>query len=208
MYGQQQQYPPAPQAPWGAVPPGYGPPGTVLGVPLEPGERVLWFRKHDYTTEKIILIVFGVLTLIILIGVIFLVMAFTLEGRSPRAHALTNRRLLVFGPGNFAPAVYPLMYITNLTPRRRRSRGGGGGLVGLAVRVAVTAALNHAADQAHKLTPAYWSRTEGIDILFSNGRTAVVNCSTSYGPLLGLLLARASLNREADMLPPAPAYMP
>lgn len=206
MYG---QYPPAPQGPWQAAPPGYGygPPGTVMGAPLEPGERVLWFQKHDYSVEKIVLIVFGVLTLVILIGVIFLVMAFTLEGRSPRAHALTNRRLLVFGPGNFAPTSYPLMYIVNLTPRRRRRRGGGG-LVGLAVSVAVNAALDYSADRAHKMTLAYWSRTEGIDIVFSNGRAATVACSTTYGPQLGLLLTRASLNREADMLPPAQSYLP
>ena len=48
--------------------------GTVMGVPMEPGERVIWFKRHDYTVDKIIMWVVGVLFLVVLIGIIFIFM--------------------------------------------------------------------------------------------------------------------------------------
>ncbi len=210
MYGQpppQQPYGYAPQQPQGAygygqAPPqqaGWGAAPTVLGLPLEPGERVVWFKKHDYTTEKVIGIIFGVLFLIIIIGALFLYLALTVESRSPVAHALTNRRLIYFPPKG-PPISYPLGWIVDMIPQRRQARGGGG-LIGLAVSVAVTAAMNAYADNNHKLSPSYWSRTESIDLVFSNGQRANVPGNTAYSPQLGILLARAVFNREAEMFP-------
>ncbi len=215
---QQQQYPQQPpqQAMQQMPPPqqagyGYGPPGadpyagggaatTVLGLPLEPGERVVWFKKHDYTTEKVINIILGVLFLIIIIGALFIYLGLTIESRSPVAHVLTNRRLIYFPPKG-PPQSYPLSWIVDMIPQRRQARGGGG-LIGLAVGMAVTAALNAYADNNHKLAPSFWSRTESIDLVFSNGQRANVPGNTTYSPQLGLLLARAVFNREAEVLPP------
>jgi len=45
---------------------------TVFGVPLEPGERVVYFRRVDPNWNKPALIVAGVLTLIFFIGIFFL----------------------------------------------------------------------------------------------------------------------------------------
>jgi hypothetical protein len=172
----------------------------VLGVPLEPGERVVWFKKHDYTTEKVIGIIFGVMLLIIIVGALFLYLALTVESRSPVAHALTNRRLIYFPPKG-PPISYPLGWVVDIIPQRQRARGGGG-LIGFAVGMAVTAAMNAYADNNHKLAPSYWSRTEALDLVFSNGQRANVPASTAYGPTLGLMLARAVFNREAEVLPP------
>ena len=76
--------------------PGAGGP-TVLGQPLEQGERVIWFRKHSYMLEKIIMIVVGVFLLIILVGVFVIIYGVLLDRWKPVAHVVTNRRLIVFG---------------------------------------------------------------------------------------------------------------
>ena len=208
MYGQPPPNPyaygyapaPAPMPGYGAQPPYGGGVPTVLGLPLEPGERVIWFKKHDYTTDKVIGIIFGVLFLVIIIGALFLYLALTVESREPVAHVLTNRRLIFFPPKG-PPQSYPLAWIVDIIPERRRARGGGG-LIGLAVSAAVTAAMNAYSDNQHKLNPSYWSRTESLNLVFSNGQRAMVKASTGYGAQLGLLLARAVFNREAEMLPP------
>ncbi|CAN5734809.1 hypothetical protein BH09MYX1_BH09MYX1_48260 [soil metagenome] len=216
MYGQ-----PPPQSPYGyGQPPpqqqqqqayGYGPAPyqqqqqqgyaapTVLGLPLEAGERVVWFKKHDYTTEKVINIIVGALFLIIIIGVVFLYLGLTIESRSPVAHVLTNRRIIYFPPKG-PPQSYPLGWIVDIIPQRRRARGGGG-LIGFAVGMAVTAAMNAYADNNHKLNPSFWSRTEALDLVFSNGQRANVPGAPGYAPQLGLLVARAVFNREAEMFP-------
>ena len=60
-----------------------------MGIPLEQGERVLWFKKHDYTAEMVIMIILGVLFLIVIIGIVFIILGATVNGRKPRAHILT-----------------------------------------------------------------------------------------------------------------------
>lgn len=186
---------------------GYGPPQgmpgqTVLGLPLEPGERVIWFKKHDYTMDKIIYIVMGVLLLVILIGVIFIYLGATMDSRRPQAHALTNRRVIIFGPpGKGAPQIFPLSYVADLVPTRQKSGGGGGGLIGMAVGAAINAAINYSANQQHKLTKDFWNRTIRIDIVYQNGQKAVIPCELDYGRDLGMMMARAVLNNEAETLP-------
>lgn len=190
--------------------PGAGGP-TVLGQPLEQGERVTWFRKHDYTMDKIIQIAIGVVLLFIIIGVIWIYLGITMDSRRPQAHALTNRRLIVFGPkGKGPPQSYPLNQIVDLNPIRRKATnvGSGGGLLAMAAGAAINAAANYGANQQNKITKDFWTRTEAIDITFSNGQKVQVKCDDGYGPELGLILARASLNREAENLPNANEVLP
>jgi len=190
--------------------PGAGGP-TVLGQPLEPGERVIWFRKHDYTMDKIIQIAIGVVLLFILIGIIWIVLGITMDGRRPQAHAITNRRLIVFGPkGKGPPQSYPLSHIVDLNSIRRKATnmGSGGGLMAMAAGAAINAAVNASANAQNKITKDFWARTETIDITFSNGQKVQVKCDDGYGPELGLMLARASLNREAENLPNAQEVLP
>jgi hypothetical protein len=179
---------------------------TVMGVPLEPGEHVIWFRRHDYTMEMVINLVLGALLLIVLVGAVFIVLGLTVNGRKPRAHILTNRRLIyITGKGHVQQ--FPLNHIAGIEAERQRASGGGG-LVGAAVGAAITAAQNHFADQNHKLDFNYWKRTVAIKLAFGNGARARVPAALGYGADLGLLTARAVFNREADTLPPAQTYLP
>jgi hypothetical protein len=179
---------------------------TVMGVPLEPGEHVIWFRRHHYTLEMVQNLVLGALLLIVLVGVVFIVLALTVNGRKPRAHILTTYRL-IYITGRGQVHQFPLNHIAGIEAERQRASGGGG-LVGAAVGAAITAAQNHIANQNPKLDLKYWKRTVAIKLAFGNGARARVPVALSYGAELGLLTARAVFNREANTLPRAQTYLP
>ncbi len=181
---------------------------TVLGQPLEQGERVIWFRKHSYTMEKVIYIVLGVFLLVLIIGIGFIIYGVLMEKWKPVAHVVTNRRLIVFGPPGKPPESYPLGHMADINPIRKTASGGGGGLIGMAISAGINAAANALANQNHKLTRDFWNRTEALDITFSNGQKTRVKLDAEYGPQLGLLLARAVFNREAETLPNAEGVLP
>gem|GEM_PF-2416128 len=174
--------------------------GTVMGVPLEPGERVIWFQRHDYTVDKVILWIFGVLFLFILIGIIFIILAVIHDGRNPRAHVITNRRIIVID-GKGQPQSYALDQIADIEPVRQSAGGGGGGLIGLAVRAAVTAVANHMANQNAKVDPNYWNRTIAITLTTHHGQRVQVPAALKYGKMFGATLARAVFMREAESMP-------
>lgn len=186
---------------------GYGPPpmqgqpgASVLGIPLEPGERVIWFKKHDYTTEKVINWILGVLFAVVLIGFLFIYLAVTMDSRNPKAHILTNRRFIVI-PGTGAPQMYALQQVADVEPQRQRVQGGGG-LIGLAISAAATAVANSMADNNHKLQVGYWARTEAIILITHHGQRVNVATRPAYGQQLGWHVARATLGREADHMAP------
>lgn len=174
--------------------------GTVMGVPLEPGERVIWFKRHDYTVDKIIMWVFGVLFLVVLIGIIFIILALIHDGRNPRAHVITNRRIIVID-GKGQQQSYALNQIADLDPVRQSAGGGGGGLIGLAVRAAVTAVANHMANQNAKIDPSYWNRTIAVTLITHHGQRVQVPAAMGYGRDFGVTLARAVFMREAESMP-------
>jgi len=193
------------------APQGYGAPQggapTVMGIPLEQGERVLWFKKHDYTAEMVIMIILGVLFLIVIIGIVFIILGATVNGRKPRAHILTSRRLIWISGGGQVHQFH-LNQLANIEAVRQQRSSGGGGLIGAAVAAAANAAMNHFADQNHKMDPSYWRRTTALTLIFGNGTRANVPAELGYGADLGLLTTRAVFNREADTLPAAMQYLP
>jgi hypothetical protein len=174
--------------------------GTVMGVPMEPGERVIWFKRHDYTVDKIIMWVFGVLFLVVLIGIIFIILALIHDGRNPRAHIITNRRIIVID-GKGQQQSYALNQIADIDPVRQSAGGGGGGLIGLAVRAAVTAVANHMANQNAKIDPSYWNRTIAVTLVTHHGQRIQVPAALNYGKDFGFTLARAVFMREAESMP-------
>jgi hypothetical protein len=174
-----------------------------MGVPLEPGERVVWFRQHSYTGEKVMLWIFGVLFLIVLIGIIFIVLALTLDGRKPKAHAITNRRIIVF-PGKGGSESHPLGYVADLEPVRQQATNAGGGLLGAAIGAAVTAVANSMANQNAKTAPGYWARTIGVWLIMQNGQRIKVDVEPSVGQNFGVTLAQVVFQRAGDMMPPVP----
>src|SRR5262245_51019644 len=73
-------------------PPMVTPVATVYGVPLEPGERVVYYHRSDPGWQKPFLIVLGVLTLIAIIGVVFLLIGIM---ASTTVYVVTTRRFIV-----------------------------------------------------------------------------------------------------------------
>lgn len=194
-----------PGAPVGMAVPGSNGPPTVLGVPLEPGERVLWFRQHSYKGTKITLIILGVLTLVILVGIFLLWSGLTIEKRSPKAHVLTNRRLIYFAPQG-PPQIFPLPAITDVEPTRQQVNSGQGGLVGALAEVAATAAANKRANEVGKLSERYWERTIALTLTMHDGGKPKIPVALKYGRAFGFLLAKAVLGRAADALPATGFY--
>jgi hypothetical protein len=70
---------------------------TVLGIALEPGEKVIYFRdRGDPTTSDIVVrAILGVLLAIAIVGLFILAMAIFPKKWHVRAHVVTNRRLMV-----------------------------------------------------------------------------------------------------------------
>ena len=203
---------PAPQGPPGmaaAYPAPAGPAGppTVMGIALEPGERVLWFRDYDYKSQKIMLIIFGVLLFVIIIGIILLILGLTIEGRSPKAHVVTNRRF-IYITGKGAVQMFPLAYVVDVEPVRQEVHTHGGGLLGAAISVAASAVVNSMANNKAKIDPSYWKRTIAIKLTMGDGAKPQIPIAQPHGAECGILLVRAALGREADYFAPIANYKP
>ena len=197
------QAPPTGMEPWAQQQQGYGMQGagSVYGMPLEPGERVIYFQRHQYGASKVILIILGVLFLVVLVGALFIYLGLTIEKRSPKAHIVTNRRF-IYVPGTGAPQMFPLQQIADLEPERQSAGGGGGGLIGLAVRVAVTAAMNHYSAKNAKVDIKYWARTIAIWVTNLHGQK--IKVPAQGGQRLGFVLSQAVLAQQAEYMPPVP----
>ncbi len=128
---------------------------SVLGVPLQPGERVVYFFKPSYTGDKIALWVVGVLTVWMLIGIIFIVLALMVDSRNPKAQVVTNMRVIEIS-GKGVPTWIPLADAVDLTAERQKGNAAGGGLIGLAISAAVSAVQNSLAEKNSKMDPTYW----------------------------------------------------
>jgi hypothetical protein len=179
---------PAPMGwPGGAQPAVAGGPPTVLGVPLNPGERVIYYFKPSYTADKVVYWILGILLLWILVGVVFIVLALLVDSRNPKAQIITNHRVIEIS-GKGVPSFIPLNDIADLVPERQKAQAGGGGLIGLAISAAVNAVANNAAEKNSKMHPDYWKRTIGIQIV---GRSQRLHLATREPLRLGPLLARA-----------------
>lgn len=200
------------QAGWGQPQQGYGQapypqqaPGwasgqdTVLGVPLYPNERIIYFHKPNYKTEIIIFWVFGILFLFVLIGIIFIIMAVFHDRWNPKAHVVTNQRIIEIS-GKGVPSFLPIHDLGDVQAVRQNA--GGGGLVGLAVR----AIANSLADQKSKLETRYWVRTIGVVALTRSGVRFQMKVRQDEAMRLGPFLAQLVLAPGSwDAAPPVPA---
>jgi hypothetical protein len=200
-----------PQPGYGPPPPGYGQayapqavnpawpnagmqassgPPTVLGVQLQPGERVIYFHKPSYTADKIGLWVAGVLMLIIVIGIIFIVLALLVDSRNPRAQIVTNLRVIEIS-GKGVPSWFPLGDAADLEAKRQSGGYYGGGLIGGLIGGAISAIANSMADKNPKLETSYWKRTLAILVIGRSG--ARFEMKTREPLVLGPFLARCIL---------------
>ncbi|MBK8258152.1 MAG: hypothetical protein IPK82_36485 [Polyangiaceae bacterium] len=173
--------------------------GSVLGIPLQPGERVIYFYKPSYTGDKIAFWIIGILTLIVLIGVIFIVLALIHDSRNPKAQIITNMRVIeVSGKG--VPTWVALADAVDVEPERQQVQGGGG-LVGALVSVAATAIANSMADKKSKMDPKYWARGIGAHIMTRSGQKFHIH--SRQANIFGPFLARCILEPGAAQMAPA-----
>lgn len=93
----QGQMPPQPQGGPMMAPPQQGQgPRTVFGFPLEPGERVLYYRYISGTGARIFYALFGIPAILIIgLGFFLIYLAITHRKQFTYAQVLTNRRMFL-----------------------------------------------------------------------------------------------------------------
>ena len=69
--------------------------GTVLGTPLEKGERVLFFVAPDHTKTKVLLVLLGILLTVVIFGIFVVICGVLYDRWGIRFVAVTNHRILV-----------------------------------------------------------------------------------------------------------------
>ncbi|MEO7327294.1 MAG: hypothetical protein ABI193_01865 [Minicystis sp.] len=210
-YGQaapMQAYGAAPMAaPWaggGAMAMAGGAP-TVMGVQLAPGERVIYFHKPNYQTDKIVLWVFGVLFLIVLIGIIFIILAVLHDSRNPRAQIVTTQRVIEIS-GKGVPSWIPIADAVDVDAERQQATNGGGGLIGLAIGAAITAVANSIANKKSKMEPNFWKRTIAILVMGRSGQR--FRMQTRQPLVLGPFVARCVLEPGSSEMAASIPYEP
>jgi hypothetical protein len=173
--------------------------GSVLGVPLQPGERVIYFHKPSYTGDKIALWVLFALTFWILIGFLFLYQVLTFDKKNPRAQIITNMRVIEIA-GTGVPMWVALQDAVDVEPERQQVQGGGG-LVGALVSVAATAIADSMANKKSKMDPKYWTRGIAAKVSTRSGQT--FRFVTRQPLVFGPFLARCVLEPGASQMAPA-----
>lgn len=205
---QQQQYGQAPMAgqaqmqQYGQQPMQGGGGGSVLGVPLQAGERVIYYFKPSYTGDKIALWILFAFTFWILIGFIFLYMVLTFDKKNPKAQIITNMRVIEIA-GTGVPTWMTLAEAVDLEPERQKVQGGGG-LLGAVISAAATAIADGMANKKSKMDPKYWTRGIAVNIQSRSGQKFRI---TTRQPLvIGPFLARCIFEPgAAQMAPGVPA---
>jgi hypothetical protein len=204
---QQQQQPGYGMAPQGAMVPQYGGGmaapgmggGSVMGVPLQAGERVVYFNKPSYTGDKIAMWILFVFTFWILIGFFFLYQALTMEKKNPKGHVVTTLRVISI-PGEGEPISYYLQNVADLEPvRQSAGGGGGGGLLGAAIRAGVTAVANSMADKKSKTERSYWARSIAVVLIDHGGMKHQINTKDAIN--MGMFIAQGMVSGGFNQCP-------
>jgi hypothetical protein len=177
-----------------------GAPPTVLGVQLQPGERVIYVHEPSYTVDKVVFWVLGLLTLIVIVGLVFILLAVFHEKWNPRAQIVTTQRVIEIN-GKGEPSFFPLYEIADLTAERANT-GGGGGLIGMAVM----AVMNSLANNKPKLEAAYWKRAQAIVFVGKSG--ARFKIKTREPIVLGPFVAHCVLHPGSAEAAPSVPYQP
>ncbi len=173
---------------------------TAFGVPLNPGERVVYAHVPNYTMEKVMMWIFGVLTAVFLIGLYFIYLAINYEKRNPKAQLVTTQRIIVV-PGEGQPESHWLQNVVDVEPVRQKVSGGRG-LLGAAISAGVSAVANKMADKKAKTTPGYWTRAIAIILIEHTGARHQLACRDAKN--MGLFLAQGMMSGGFDNAPSVP----
>ena len=178
--------------------------GTVMGVPLQPGERVIYFHKPSYTAEKVVLWIAFALSFWFLIGFIFLYQVLTHDKKNPRAQIITNMRVIEIA-GTGVPMWVAFADAVDVEPERQQVHGGGG-LVGALVSVAATAIADSMANKKSKMDPKYWARGIAAKVVTRSGQTFrfVTRQPLVFGPFLARCILEPGASNMAPAVPADP----
>jgi len=153
---------------------------TVCGVPLESGERVVFFARPRHGRQRVLYVVLGALLAPLVVGFAFIAYGLMYERWHLRFVAITNRRV-VLQRGKKSPRWLRLTEVVDVRAKRARARGG-----------AIATPLPEArglAQTAEKPNREHWSNAETVVV---SGRGGALSIDESVPPeLVGPALANA-----------------
>ncbi len=197
-------YPDAQGSPPQALPqPGESPspaPGgkTVMGVPLNPDEKVVYFEEGEYWTDILLNWILGVVFLAVLVGIWFIYKAVTYKEKHPKAWAVTSQRILIVEGNGEVKQYYFHRDVRDIQARRRKRdfvKNDGGGFIGNMLENAANAAANMVQNEGDKTSNLYWDDCETIALSLTNGQ--VVDFAPPAPPHVGKLLGRLMFKNSA-----------
>lgn len=153
---------------------------TVCGVPLEAGERVVFFARPSHARQKLLYVVLGALLAPFVVGFAFIAYGLMYERWHLRFVAITNRRV-VLQRGNRSARWLRLADVVDIRAKRATARGG-----------AIAAPLPEAqglVPVTEKTNRQHWSNAETVVV---SGRGGALSIDDSVPPeVVGPALANA-----------------
>jgi hypothetical protein len=158
---------------------------TVCGVPLEQGERVVFFARPQHTRKKVLYVILGVLLTPLVVGLALIAYGLMYERWHLRFVAITNRRV-VLQRGSRGPRWLRLTEVVDV--RAKRAQQPEQPIHALPPRPdTVTTASPETNDD--KTDPKHWSRAESVVV---TGPSGALSIDESVPPeVLGPALAHA-----------------
>jgi hypothetical protein len=200
---------------------------TVMGVPLLPGERVVYFYQPSYALRIVALWLLFFLSFWTLIGFVFAYKALTHRRKNPKAQALTTLRVIQV-PGRGEPASHWLQGIRDVEAVRQSSAKRGlrfGATFGflhamlglllnsielmmIGVMAGIVAGLflgiigritTSYASRSAKTSGSYWQSAVAVDLIGHDGARHPIHTKATHA--LGFLLTKGMAWGGFDGLP-------
>jgi hypothetical protein len=158
---------------------------TVCGVPLEAGERVVFFARPRHARQKVLYVVLGVLLAPLVVGIAFIAYGLMYDRWHLRFVAVTNRRV-VLQRGTRSPRWLRLTDVLDVRARRAPARRGP---IATPLPEASGLVSSSLAPPAQKTLPEHWSHAETVVV---SGRSGTLSIDESVPPaLVGPAIANA-----------------
>jgi hypothetical protein len=153
---------------------------TVCGVPLEAGERVVFFARPRHARQKVLYVVLGALLAPLVVGFAFIAYGLMYDRWHLRFVAITNRRLVV-QRGTRSARWLRLRDVVDVRARRTSAPRAGA--------IATPLPELQGAPPSQKTNPDHWSNAETVVV---SGRGGTLSIDESVPPgLVGPALANA-----------------
>ncbi len=150
---------------------------SVEGVVLQPGERIVYIVRPDYSSSKTALLIIGLFLLVIGIGIIMLMRRSKIDQKNARLLVITTQRAIVV-QGSGLVDEWRLGDIEGLDAIRYKSRS--------------------ALDRLPRTDPRFWGLSTGLVVNAKSGVSTTVSCEDrpkdiwEYGFALAQVIARGS----------------